>query len=82
MATTNLASVVATLRNQGASDCQTETLRSRPLTGAFQLGITGSPGVYTVLGSTDLAVWDDVGVATNFTDVSAHLSPRKFYSVR
>jgi hypothetical protein len=58
------------------------------LIGAFQFGITGPPGVYTILGSTDLAVWSELGLATNnlgainFTDGSAHLSPLKFYSVR
>jgi hypothetical protein len=58
------------------------------LVGAFQFGITGPPGVYDVLGSTDLATWSELGVATNnlgslnFVDVTAHLSPRKFYRVR
>ena len=52
---------------------------------SFQIEITGPPGVYSVLGSSDLAVWSDVGTVTNrlgaivFTDVTAHLSSEKFY---
>jgi hypothetical protein len=55
------------------------------LNGAFKFGITGPPGVYTLLGSTDLAAWSAVGVTTNnlgainFTDVTSHFSPQKFY---
>ncbi len=89
LAATNLAGVVAWLRNQGVSvftyPLAIELLRPRTLVGAFQFGITGPPGVYAVLGSTDLAVWSALGVATNslgsinFTDVTANLAPQKFY---
>ena len=46
------------------------------------------PGVYTIMQSADLASWTILGAATNslgsvsFVDATAHLSPRKFYSVR
>jgi hypothetical protein len=89
LAATNLAATVASLRNQGVSvftyPLAIQLVRPRTLVGAFQFGITGPPGVYAVLGSTDLAVWSALGVATNslgsinFTDVTANLSPQKFY---
>ena len=77
------------LRNQGVS------VFTYPLT--VQLGpaavadwrvsirITGPPGVYTVLSSTNLTAWSAVGVATNplgsviFHGCNRHLSPQKFY---
>jgi len=55
------------------------------LTGAFQFGITGPPGVYAVLGSSDLAQWPQVGIASNvlgsvsFVDVTSHLFSQRFY---
>jgi len=89
MAATNLAAVVATLRNQGVSvftyPLTIQLVRPRELVGAFQFGITGPPGVYSVLGSTNLATWSAVGVATNllgsvnFHDATANASPQKFY---
>jgi formylglycine-generating enzyme required for sulfatase activity len=57
----------------------------RTALGAFQFGISGPLGVYTVLGSTNLALWSVLGPATNtlgsinFNDVTANLSPQKFY---
>ena len=57
----------------------------RTESGAFKFTLTGPPGVYAMLGSTDLATWSEVGIASNtlgsinFTDVTAHLSARKFY---
>ena len=62
-----------------------QLIRLRQPIGAFQFGVTGPPGVYAVLASTDLAVWSEWGAVTNslgailFTDVAAHLSPQKFY---
>ena len=53
--------------------------------GAFKFAITGPPGVYSVLGSTNLLAWSTLGLANNplgsvnFTDVTAHLSSEKFY---
>ncbi len=89
LAATNLAGTVASLQNQGVSvftyPLEIQLVRPRTLIGAFQFGITGPPGVYAVLGSVDLAVWSALGVVTNclgsinFTDVTANLSPQKFY---
>ena len=92
LAATNLAATVAALRSQGVSvftyPLAVQLIRIRQPIGAFQFAIIGPPGVYAVLASTDLAAWSEVGVATNalgaivFTDVTAHLSPQKFYRAR
>ena len=86
---TNLAGDVAALRDQGVSvftyPLEVQLVRPRPFVGRFQFGITGPPGVYAVLGSTDLVVWSLVGPATNalgsinFNDVTVNSSPQKFY---
>ncbi len=85
----NLAETVAEMENQGVSvftyALVAQLVRPRMFTGRFQFGITGPPGVYAVLGSTDLAVWNVVGTADNtlgsisFNDVTVNLSPQKFY---
>src|SRR5258705_5126311 len=90
LAATNLADVVASLRNQEVSVftylVAIQIVRLRTLTAAFQFGITGPPGVYAISGSTNLTDWGKLANVTNtlgaitFTDVEAHLSPRKFYS--
>jgi hypothetical protein len=57
------------------------------LIGAFKFGITGPPGVYSVLASTNLSDWSAVGVSTNllgsvnFQDATANASPDTFYRV-
>jgi len=89
LAATKLAGEVAVLRNQAVSvftyPLAVHLVQPRPLAGAFQFGITGPPGVYTVFGSTDLAAWSAVGITTNklgainFTDATSHFSPQKFY---
>jgi formylglycine-generating enzyme required for sulfatase activity/Leucine-rich repeat (LRR) protein len=89
LAATNLAGDVAFLRDQGVSiftyPLEVQLVRSLMLIGAFKFGITGPPGVYSVLGSTNLTAWSTVGVATNplgsvnFVDGTANLSPQKFY---
>lgn len=89
LAASNLQDTVATLQGQGVSvftyPLAIQLVRPRPLTGAFQFGITGPPGVYVVLGSADLVAWTEVGIATNslgsvaFNDVESHLSPLRFY---
>src|SRR5207249_5816213 len=89
LAATNLAGDVAALRNQGVEvftyPLTVELIRLRQPLGAFQFALTGPPGVYTVLGSPDLAVWSELGAVSNslgalvFTDVTAHLSPQRFY---
>jgi len=89
LAAANLAQVVNLLRNQGASvftyPLTIQLLRPRPLTGVFQFGITGPPGAYSILASSDLADWHQVGIASNlvgsvsFVDGTSHLFPRQFY---
>jgi formylglycine-generating enzyme required for sulfatase activity len=89
LAATGMASVVDSFRNQGVSvftyPVAIELVLPRMFTGRFQLGITGPPGVYTILGSTNLTAWDIVGTADNpvgsvlFNDVTVNLSPQKFY---
>ena len=86
---TNLAAAVSLLRNQGVSvftyPLAIQLLRPRPLTGAFQFGITGPPGLYAVLGSSNLATWSEIGFASNtpgsisFVDVTAHFFSQRFY---
>jgi len=86
---TNLATDFAFLQNQGVSvftyPLTVQLLRPRTLVGAFQFGITGPPGVYSILGSTDLASWSVLGAASNslgsinFADVTTQLSQRTFY---
>jgi formylglycine-generating enzyme required for sulfatase activity len=85
----NLADTVVVLQNQGVSvftyPLAIQLLRPRPLIGAFEFGITGPPGVYSVLASIDLADWHPVGIASNslgavsFVDETAHLFPERFY---
>jgi formylglycine-generating enzyme required for sulfatase activity len=89
LAATNLADIVASLRTQGVPvftyPLTVQLVRPRPLTGAFQLGITGPPGVYAVFASADLAAWSEIGLASNslgsvsFVDVTADLFTRRFY---
>ena len=89
LAAADLADTVAGLRNRGVSvftyPLTIQLVRPRPLTGAFQFGITGPPGSYAVLASSDLANWTEVGVASNplgavtFTDSTSHLFPQRFY---
>ncbi len=91
LAATGLASVVDSLRNQGVAvftyPLVAQLVRPLALVGSFKFGITGPPGVYSVLGSTNLATWSAVGVATNplgsviFHDVTSSASPQKFYRV-
>lgn len=91
LAAMNLAGDVASLQSQGVSvftyPLTVRLVRLRQPIGAFQFVITGPPGVYAVLGSTDLVVWSELRAVANplgsivFTDVAAHLSPQKFYRV-
>jgi formylglycine-generating enzyme required for sulfatase activity/Leucine-rich repeat (LRR) protein len=89
LAATNLVGDVASLQSQGVSvftyPLTVQLIRLGQPIGAFQFAITGPPGVYAVLSSTDLAVWNEMRTVTNslgaivFTDGTAHLSPQKFY---
>jgi hypothetical protein len=88
LAAASLAGDVAFLQNQGIPiytyPFDVHLLRPRTLTGAFQFGIMGPPGVYAVLGSVDFNSWNDLGAITNqlgsisFVDVTGDASPR-FY---
>ena len=90
LAATGIASVVDSLRNQGVSvftyPLTAQLVRPLMLIGAFKFGITGPPGVYTVLGSTNLTAWSAVGVATNplgsvnFHDVDRPMLRRKSFT--
>jgi hypothetical protein len=89
LAATNLAAEVPFLQSQGipvfAYPLTVQLVKPRPSDGAFQFGITGPPGIYTVLGSTNLAAWSVVRAVTNrvgalnFHDVTGNLIPQKFY---
>ena len=54
----------------------------RTLARALELTLTGPPGIYAVLGSPDLAIWSELGLATNqlgsavFADATASLFHR------
>jgi formylglycine-generating enzyme required for sulfatase activity len=84
--TVNLTSL-AFLPGQGVSvftyPPAIQLVRPLRLNGAFQFVISGPPGVYSVLGSTDLAPWSPLGAVTNlFGSVSftnAILSLQMFY---
>lgn len=85
----SLSNTVASLENQGVSvftyPPDLQLLRPRPLTGAVQFGITGPPGTYVVLGSTNLLDWTQAGVVANplgaasFVDTNAHSFPWRYY---
>jgi len=89
LAATGMASVVDSFRNQGISvftyPLVARLVQPLMLPGSFKFGITGPPGVYSVLASTNLATWSAVGVATNplgsvlFHDVTTNVLPQKFY---
>jgi formylglycine-generating enzyme required for sulfatase activity len=83
-----LAGTVAELQNQGIPVFKyplTVQLTKLSLLGAFRFAITGPPGFYTVLSSTNLTSWSVLDIVNNplgsvfFLDPTAHLSPQKFY---
>jgi hypothetical protein len=88
--TVNLGTL-ASLQSQGVSvftyPLTIQLVRLLQLVGAFKFGITGPPGVYTILQSDDLTAWSVLGATTNslgsinFTDTTAHVAPRRFYRV-
>ena len=93
LAATNMAETVAFLRSQGVlvltypvASQLTSPTRNRG--GLFEFTLTGPPGDYTILSSTNLTDWSELGVVTNTTGVSrfgddaAPLSPQKFYRAR
>lgn len=85
----NLAADVAALQNQGVPvftyPLAVQLFQIRQPIGAFQFALTGPPGTYAVLGSTNLAGWNVLMVANNsvgtvnITDGTANLWRQKFY---
>jgi hypothetical protein len=92
LAAAGMASLVDSFRNQGISvftyPLVARLVQPLMLAGAFKFSITGPPGVYSILGSTNLTTWSAVGVATNplgsviFHDATTNISPHKFYHAR
>jgi len=104
LALTGLADQVASLKSQGVSVYAYRRLEDgrvilvlltlslisgqRTVPGAFEFTLIGPPGVYTILGSTDLRVWTELGTLTNvlgaavFTDLTVKNSLQNFYRAR
>ena len=89
-ADTRLAGLVASLANEDvavfAYPLAIGLLKPRQtLDNAFSFVLAGPPGIYAVLGSTDLVAWSSLGAVTNtlgsiaFTDGEASFSQQKFY---
>jgi formylglycine-generating enzyme required for sulfatase activity len=90
LAANALAETVAALQNAGIPvftyplTVQLAPTAQSPI-GAFRFSITGPPGDYTVLSSTNLVNWTMLGPshvplgAILITDTTAQFSPRKFY---
>jgi formylglycine-generating enzyme required for sulfatase activity len=90
LAETTLAAELPTIRNLGVQvfiyplAIQLAVKRQQPI-GAFAFTISGPPGDYTVLSSTNLADWSVLGPssiplgAIVITDTTAQFSSRKFY---
>jgi formylglycine-generating enzyme required for sulfatase activity len=92
LAATSLAGTVATLRAQSVQVFTYPltirlTQAQQPL-GAFRFWLSGPPGVYSVLCSTNLASWSTLALTDNplgsvfFTDTSAPLFPQRFYRAK
>ena len=89
LAATGMASVVDSFRTQGVSvftyPVVAQLVRPLMLIGAYKFAITGPPGVYSILGSTNLTAWSAVGVANNslgsvnFVDATANAFPQRIY---
>ena len=89
LAATSLAADVAFLEGQGVSvftyPLTVQLVHPRPLEGALQFGITGPPGIYTILQSGDLDSWAVLGATANplgginFTTVRSNAIPQRFY---
>jgi len=89
LAASQLAAVVAALQTQGIPvypyPLTVQLVRPLPLTGAFKFGLTGPPGIYTILVSTNLGSWSAAAVIANplgginFTDTNSRFAPQKFY---
>lgn len=84
---------IATLENLGIPVYQyplTVQLKKELLLAgnAFRFGVTGPPGNYTILSSTNLVDWDELGLSIIplgsifITDTFAQFAPLKFYRAR
>src|SRR5262249_3132078 len=64
-----LAQTIATLRTQGVSIVTNtptiQLIQPQRLAAGFQFGISGPPGVYTILASSNLVTWTALGTTTN-----------------
>jgi hypothetical protein len=90
LAARNLAAALTILRNKGVSvfayplAVQLSTPRLTA-TARFEFTLSGPPGIYTVLASSNLVAWSEVGRLTNdfgsatFTDTTSSLIQQKFY---
>jgi len=89
LAMTGMASVVDSLRGQGVGvfsyPLAPQLVRPLPREGTFEFGITGPPGVYSVLSSTDLTTWNVLSAVTNplgsinFVDGTSQSSLKKSF---
>src|SRR5439155_11783865 len=90
LAVKRLADMVASLTSEGVSVYTYPLAVSlvspqRTLAGSFGFTLTGPPASYTILSSTDLAGWIELGALTNefgaavFSDAETKDSPQKFY---
>ncbi|HTI68663.1 MAG TPA: SUMF1/EgtB/PvdO family nonheme iron enzyme [Candidatus Limnocylindria bacterium] len=89
LAATKLAQEVVTLRTHGSDvytyPLTTQLIQPLYLIGVFKFALTGPPGIYTVLSSTNLIDWSTVRVTTNllgavnFVGADADPAPQKFY---
>jgi hypothetical protein len=89
-ASTGLASPLVALTVQTAAQPPTITAYALLPGGQYYLRIRGTAGsIHTVLGSTNLINWIELGAATEtgpgsfeFTDAEAPIHPRRFYRVK
>ncbi len=89
LATRNLAAMVTDLQNEGIPvftyPLDIKLTKLIKADGAFRFGITGPPGFYRVLSSTNLATWSALDIVNNplgsilFLDAATNLPPQKFY---
>jgi hypothetical protein len=93
LAAINLAELVTALNSQNVSvftyPLTPQLIAPRQLgDGSFQFAVTGPPGVYVILASTNLVAWSELVALTNqlgtarFEDATARLSPQRFYRAR
>jgi hypothetical protein len=93
LAVTSLAGTVASLRSRGVAVYTYPLAVSlvspqQTVAGAFGFTLTGPPAAYTILSSTDLAAWTELGTLTNalgavvFTDLQSTNSSQKFYCAK